>query len=398
VNRLRSWTARLDVTPDLVSVLEEIGAYVWVREGEGFAAWSRAASFDPGTGEQRFASAASWLDEAFTTASIHDEVRRPGSGPIAFGSFTFDPTSPGSLLVVPAVVVGRAGEDCWVTINGVTGEVPAHLSVSETGRFDPVDERTWMHAVARVRDQIRGGWLSKVVLARAETVHGSFDARAVASALSRLYPECFTFCFDGFVGASPELLVRRFGSVVESLVLAGSMPRGLERAEDDRLAAALLSSPKERVEHDLAVGTVRDVLALSCAELKVDDEPSLLRLANVQHLATSVRGDLAEPLTALELAGKLHPTAAVCGVPTHDALELIRSLEGFDRGRYAGPIGWVDARGDGEWAIALRCAEVSDGEARLFAGSGIVGDSDPESELAETKIKLRAVRSAMGLA
>ncbi len=145
------------------------------------------------------------------------------------------------------------------------------------------------------------------------------------------------------------------------------------------------------------MGSARDVLELVCDELKVDAEPWLLRLANVQHLATSLRGELVRPLSALEIAGKLHPTAAVCGVPSTDALAIIRSYEGFDRGRYAGPVGWMDARGDGEVAIALRCAEIDGSRARLFAGNGIVADSDPDEELAETKLKLRAMQNAMRL-
>ncbi|MCA1834116.1 MAG: isochorismate synthase MenF [Actinomycetota bacterium] len=394
-SRLVSFTERIDAAPDLVSMVRGLGAYVWVREGDGFVAWGQAASINPGAGPERFERASSRLASLFDIASIEDDVLRPGTGPIAYASYTFDPSTAGSRLVVPAVVVGRAGGECWVTVNGIVGD-PVDEHAAAVGHAERVvSEEAWMRAVARVRDQIRGGWLEKVVLARAVTVHGSFDPRAIAGALAEVYPQCYTYCFDGLVGASPELLCRRTDALVESLVLAGTTRRSDDIAEDERLGATLFASSKERSEHELAVGTVRDVLSLMCSELKVETEPSLLGLANVQHLATHLRGDLAEPATALEIAGRLHPTAAVCGVPTHDALALIRSLEGFDRGRYAGPIGWVDSRGDGEFAIALRCAEISQNEARLFAGNGIVADSDPAAELAETELKLRAVRSAM---
>jgi menaquinone-specific isochorismate synthase len=257
-----------------------------------------------------------------------------------------------------------------------------------------------MAAVASARQSIREGRLLKVVLARDVPVEqeAPFDPRAVARRLADRYPECWTFVCGGLVGASPELLVRREGSNVHSLTLAGSARRGEDAAADQEAGQALLASRKDRWEHELAVRFVRETLARCCSELWVDPEPTLLRLANVQHLATSSYGLLDEPLSALELAGRLHPGAAICGTPTAEALELIRQLEGMDRGRYAAPVGWMDADGDGEWAIALRCAEVSGGtpgRARLFAGAGIVAESDPESELEETRLKLRPMLSAL---
>jgi menaquinone-specific isochorismate synthase len=198
------------------------------------------------------------------------------------------------------------------------------------------------------------------------------------------------------VGATPELLIRRRGASVESLVLAGTARRAAVEADDAAVGAELLSSAKDNREHEFAVDSVALVLAGVCDDLTVDDGPFLLKLANVQHLATRVRGRLAEPLSALELAGRLHPTAAVCGTPRAEAEGLIRRLEGMERGRYAGPVGWVDAAGDGEFGIALRCAEVNGARARLFAGNGIVADSRPEAELEETRLKLRAMQSALG--
>ena len=188
----------------------------------------------------------------------------------------------------------------------------------------------------------------------------------------------------------------RRGSEVESLVLAGSARRGRTRAEDVTARAALLASPKDRREHDLAVTSVRDELTSLTDELVLDEAPGVLELHNVQHLATTLRGRLREPLSALEVAGRLHPTAAVCGAPADKALATIRELEDIDRRRYGGPIGWLDARGDGEWALALRCAEIDGSTARAFAGNGIMGDSDPEAELAETELKFKALLAALG--
>jgi menaquinone-specific isochorismate synthase len=197
------------------------------------------------------------------------------------------------------------------------------------------------------------------------------------------------------------------GADVRSLVLAGTTPRGGSAAEDAALGAALLASAKDVEEHRYAVADVRAALAPLCDRLDVDEQPWLLRLANLQHLATGVTGRLAgspqaapgaalsEHASALALAAALHPTAAVCGTPAGAAMELIRELEGMDRGRYAGPVGWVDARGSGEWAIALRCGEIAGKRARLFAGGGIVAGSQPESELAETETKFRPMRRAL---
>ncbi|MGI8940320.1 MAG: isochorismate synthase, partial [Actinomycetota bacterium] len=208
------------------------------------------------------------------------------------------------------------------------------------------------------------------------------------------FPECFSFAVDGLVGATPELLVRVMGRQLESLVLAGSIRRGRDDEEDERLGALMLESAKDGREHEISVRDVSEIVATLCDDVAIGDA-WLLKLANVQHIATTVRGTLAAPLTSLEVAGRLHPTAAICGRPRDDALAMIRRLEGMDRARYGGPVGWVDARGNGEWGIALRCAEVDGGNARLFAGAGIVAGSTPEGELDETRIKLLAMQSAL---
>jgi menaquinone-specific isochorismate synthase len=246
-------------------------------------------------------------------------------------------------------------------------------------------------------DRISSGGLRKVVLARDvfATAADPIDPRVLLRRLGARYPDCFTFACANLVGATPELLIRRRGCEVSALVLAGTAPRGTRPAEDAELGAALLASAKDTEEHAYAVTSVRDALAPLCAELDVASQPSLLKLANVHHLGTSVRGTLAADRSALSLAGALHPTAAVCGTPAEGALELIRELEQMERGRYAGPVGWVDAQGNGEFGIALRCANLDGHRAQLFAGCGIVAGSDPAAELAETEVKFAPVRHAL---
>jgi menaquinone-specific isochorismate synthase len=282
---------------------------------------------------------------------------------------------------------------------GTEAARPAPVAAGAAGALD---EESFVRAVEAARDAIRNGRLDKVVLSLqvVATSAAPFDQRAVLGRLAAEYPQCYSFAFDAFVGASPELLVRREGRALRSQPLAGSSRRGATPEEDAGLGAALLASHKDRWEHDLAVVTVVEALHPLCRTLRIDPEPSLLRLANVQHLATEVVGELSgDPVPdALSIAGAVHPTAAVCGTPSRRALALIRELEGPNRGRYAGPVGWVGANGDGEWAIALRCAELSGTAARLFAGCGIVAQSDPMAELEEARLKLRPVRSALGIA
>ncbi|MER7134847.1 isochorismate synthase, partial [Streptosporangium saharense] len=255
----------------------------------------------------------------------------------------------------------------------------------------------WEHAVAGAVERIRAGRLEKAVLARdlTATADRAIDVRVLLARLSGRYPDCYTFSCDGLVGATPELLVRRTGETVESLVLAGTTPRGSDEADDSRRGAALLASGKDRHEHACAVESVRAALTPLCSELEVPGEPELLALPNVQHLASPVTGRLAAGASVLDVVAAMHPTAAVGGTPTPVALDVIRELEGMDRGGYAGPVGWIDARGDGEWGIALRCARIDGSRARLFAGCGIMGDSVPAAELAEAQAKFRVMQYAL---
>jgi menaquinone-specific isochorismate synthase len=396
-------TAEVDDPLDLLPYIAEPDGVAWVRHGEGLVGWGEAARFDIGPGTDRIARGESAFLEWCRTVEVTDDLRLPGTGPVGFASFTFDPRSGGSVLVVPRIVLGRRDGRAWVT---VIGEAPAHgpalQALPDTGRIryagTSLDELRWMEAVAAAVGDIRAGALDKVVLARDVRVWSEtpLDTRVLARRLADRFGDCFTFVVDGLVGATPELLARRRGDLVESIVLAGSAARGGDEATDAQAGRTLAASEKDRWEHALAVRSVQTALDPLCVQLDVDPEPWLLRLANVQHLATTVRGRLSRTTSVLGLVAALHPTAAVCGTPTEVALDRIRALEGMERARYSGPVGWTDARGDGEFGIALRCAEVRGDRARLFAGAGIVGESLPEWELEETRLKLRAMQSALG--
>ncbi|HEY9563886.1 MAG TPA: isochorismate synthase, partial [Nocardioides sp.] len=257
----------------------------------------------------------------------------------------------------------------------------------------------WMSVVADAVARINRGDLEKVVLARdlIATSDEDVDARWPLRQLSTTYPTCWTFHVDGLVGATPEMLVRRERGLVTSRVLAGTIRRTGDDERDLALAATLARSSKDLEEHEYAVRSVAEALEPHCSSMNVPEAPFVLHLPNVMHLATDVAGVVhdAASVSSLDLAAALHPSAAVGGTPTDTATELITTIEGMDRGRYAGPVGWLDAAGDGEWGIALRSAHISGPTVRLFAGCGIVGSSDPEAELAESQAKFIPVRDAL---
>ncbi|HSL59659.1 MAG TPA: isochorismate synthase, partial [Acidimicrobiales bacterium] len=309
------------------------------------------------------------------------------------------------------VVVGRADDGTrWITTIGpddapAVGSLdPAPLpaeSAADPGELTVRAGRPavdWCAAVAAGRDQIRAGELVKVVLAREVVVTSErpISRHTVLARLRAAYPTCFITSVDHMIGASPELLVSRRGDIVRSHPMAGTARRGADPAADARLAAGLLASGKDRVEHQITIDMVHDTLLPWCSYLDAEAEPSVVAMANVQHLATLLEGRLSQPpASVLEMATALHPTPAVCGQPRDRALALIAELEGADRGRYAGPVGWVDAAGNGEWAVGVRSAELDGTRARVFAGVGVVADSDPEAELAETRAKLQALLGAL---
>jgi menaquinone-specific isochorismate synthase len=381
-------------------------ALAWVRADEGLVGWGTAARLDPGPGPARFATADAALRHL--PAEVDDPVELPGTGLVSFGSFAFDDEAAGSVVVVPRVVVGRRDGTTWLTTIDPPGASPAAAPATgppvvprrDRPRFagSSKPDLHWLEAVALAVERIEAGELEKVVLARDHAVWSRepFDPVDLATRLTGRFPRCHTFVVDGLVGATPELLLSRRGGRVVSRVLAGTTGRSEDEAEDAALGAALLASDKDRREHVFAADSVREVLEPWCDELRHDPTPRLLRLDNVQHLATTFEGRLRSPRSALEVVAALHPTAAVGGTPRARAVAMIRDLEGMDRGRYAAPVGWTDPDGDGEWGIALRCAEIAGARARLFAGVGVVAESLPEAELEETRLKLRAMQAALG--
>jgi len=405
---------RTVAVPDPGDLLERIpqpDVVAWVHHGAGLAGWGEAVRVTLPAGEDRFTAGEKWLRSVFDAADVDDQVRVRGSGPVAFGTFTFDASSDGSVLIVPRVILGRDGLGrAWLTSVTEPGKdaaagwpqpvnelaAPADLRWHDGSLPGPL----WEQAVAQAVAAIKAGHLRKVVLARDvfASAADQIDARILVRRLAARYPDCFTFACDGMIGATPELLVRRAGREVSALVLGGTLPRGGDPAEDLALGEELLASAKNNEEHAYAVDSIREALEPLCEALDVDARPSLLKFPNLQHLGTRVRGTLAgggPPRSALALAAAVHPPAAVCGTPAGTALELIRELEQMDRERYAGPVGWVDADGNGEWGIALRCGQLSGRTARLFAGCGIVAGSEPTAELAETLVKLQPMRGAL---
>ncbi|MBM7806049.1 menaquinone-specific isochorismate synthase [Geodermatophilus bullaregiensis] len=404
-------TVALPDSPDLLRLLPATGALSWVRRGEGLVGWGEADRLEV-RGPGALAEAASWWAGRSADLAVDDGVGVPGSGPVVFASIAYDPAAGTSVFVVPELVVGRRDGVTWLTTTGDAGPrdvlaaplplppSPARLRYAD-GALDPA---SWCSAVAAAVARIGDGDLAKVVLARdlLVTADVPLDPRRLLDRLAARFPDCWTFAVDGLLGATPELLLRRTGRELSARVLAGTAPRGAG-AEDDRLAAGLLDSAKDRAEHALAVDSLVQALEPYCSALSVPGEPSLLTLANVRHLATDVVGTQRRTgargrAGLLELVDAVHPTAAVCGTPPDRAAAVIGELEGMDRGRYAGPVGWLDARGDGEFGLALRCAQLSDDDpatARLFAGCGIVAGSDPSAELAETQSKFAAVQAAL---
>lgn len=411
----------------------------WVRHGRGFVGWGRVLTLDA-RGEERVAHLRHAWRGVVGAARWTDEVRRPGSGPVALGTVTFSPDSAASsMLVVPEVLVGRDEQGWWLTTTALAGDrmpdlgqvraqVTARLAersgqASTTERTRPVstvgpeaagpdaaDRGTvepgalspaeFEAAVAHVAGLLRTGEAQKVVLARDVVVHRSrpLTRGDLVARLGADYPSCWAFAVDSLVGATPELLVRLDGRRLASRVLAGTARRrpGMEGAEVDALAAWLEASPKNRREHALARESAVAALEPLCAEVSAPSQPAVLRLPNVLHLASDLTGLTAGDTGVLSLVAALHPTAAVCGTPTVVAAAVIAQVEAMDRGRYTGPVGWVDWQGGGEWCIALRCGqELGDGGWRVFGGGGIMPDSDPADELAETAAKMRPMLTAL---
>jgi isochorismate synthase len=368
--------------------------YLFVRDGVGIAGRgvvARVSSPD----------AAALL----STIERDDTVGQPGCGPIAFGALPFLPGSDGE-LVIPAVVIGKGPDGHrWITtiddanVDLAVPSAPLASSASfSVGALTDIE--IYLGAVTAARDAVREGVIDKAVIARDILVTSDcpIDVYAVLLRLKASFGSSYRYSFEGFIGASPELLVARHGQMLRSHPLAGTTARTGDPSTDARLAAELLASPKNQIEHRVVIDAIHETLLPFCSYLDWEPEPSILAVANVQHLATLIEGHLSVPVPNVgDLARMLSPTPALGGYPRDAAISLIVDVEGFDRGRYGGAVGWVDADGNGTWAVAIRCAELSDNRcsARLFAGGGIVAESEPLVELAETQVKFQAMLSAI---
>lgn len=413
---LVSRTTAIDDPGALLGLLPPGPVTAWVRRGEGLVGIGECLRVDLPSASAVADAPSTWR-ETVRHAVVRDDVRLPGTGPVAFASLPFSASSSaGGVLVVPQTVVGHRDGRWWVTRTTVGAELPpAGAPVPAVPPTGPGVVRyadgarsgpRWMSAVGAAVERITAGDLDKVVLARdlEAVAEHPVDLRWVLARLADGYPSCWTFAVDGLVGATPELLVRSERGLVTSRVLAGTIRRTGDDEHDLALAGSLARSSKDLEEHEYAVRSVADALAPHCDGMNVPEAPFVLHLPNVMHLATDVTGVLprdggARTPSVLDLGAALHPSAAVCGTPTPLAAALIDELEGMDRDRYAGPVGWVDARGDGELGIALRSARQdpeNPSRVRLFAGCGIVAGSDPEAELAESDAKLVPMRDALG--
>ncbi len=425
--------AELGITgpADLLGAGSPGGPLSWLRRGEGLLGFGEIAAF-AGTGASRFADAEQWWKALLAGSVVDDAVRMPGTGAMAFGSFAFSKTSSyTSELIVPALVVGFSGGTVWLTRQSLDGTAPTAESVlamlrsvadcprtpasaegttsdapsAGTVRSGALTEEEWKASVRAGVHLIARGGLEKVVLARdvVAAFREPVQRVSILQRLVRLYDDCWTYGVRGLVGATPEILIKVDGATAQARVLAGTLDREDEPAGSTGFADTVLGgSIKQRHEHDFAVRSLTRQLAPFATDLSFPAEPFILELPNVWHLASDVTAQLASSNghlpTSLALVEALHPTAAVCGTPREEAGKLILDLERMDRGPYAGPVGWLDGAGNGEWGIALRGAVLEDAHhVRLYAGAGIVEASDPEAELAETWAKFRPMLQALNL-
>ncbi len=412
--RLRAVTREIDAIEDVLEFATADDPTVWSRRGDTLVGIGAARTFrnehPHGT-----AAAAQWWRDVEAHADVDDPVGLPGTGLVAFGAFPFDGRSDAAAtLTVPSIVVGRRGGTAWVTRIAAVEDESAPDGLPDRTPYGPhwsatlgpgtLTPEAYQDAVRAGLAAIATGEIGKVVLARDldGTMPVGSDLRRLVRALAAEYPDTWTYAVDGLIGASPETLVTVSDGTVTARVLAGTTARGAVADADTAASLALATSAKDLDEHQYAVQSVLAALRPHTSALVAEEQPFMLKLPNVWHLATDVEGTLVDVASALDLVGALHPTAAVAGTPTEAAIEVIRRLEPFDRGRYAGPVGWIDARGDGEWAIALRCAQF--GSAAVggttiplvaHAGAGIVAGSDPEAEMLETRVKFRPIVDAL---
>jgi len=378
----------------------------WVRSGDGLVGFGEYKKIEL-KGENRFVAARKWWELQLAEFNIQNNVHGSGTGPILFSSFSFDPDQI-SVLIIPEIIIGQKNGKSWITWIGDSKQPDlgklnnSPISSDIAWQEGSISESNWRTQVGSAIDAIKSGKLEKVVLARdiSASSKSEINVRDLLQRLEIEYPSTWIFLVDGLIGATPELLVRLSKSLVTSRVLAGTIRKTGNEDRDLTLAASLAKSSKDLEEHEYAVRSVADALAPFCSSTNVPESPFVLHLSNVMHLATDVTGvlnDSAKQADIFTLIEKLHPSAAVCGTPTEEAKQLIKKLEQMNRGRYAGPVGWIDAHNDGEVAIALRCGELSSDRKmiRIFAGCGIVAGSDPVNEFAESQAKLMPMRTAL---
>ena len=403
IPQLSVTTLPIDELGPIIPLLSARDPLLFLRRKQGVAGIGEALRLEF-NGEDRMRDAATAWRSIVANATVTDEVGLPGTGLVALGSFAFSRGSAAtSVLIVPSILIGRRDGVTWITrINTETG-TPQPTAFGPEYRISllPGEMKPDMFtaAVDAAIAAIKRGDVRKVVLARDLVGHlpEGADLRLVLSSLAMGYPDSFTYAVNGLIGSSPETLVRVDHGEVGARVLAGSIGRGSDAETDHDAAVYLATSDKDLDEHAYALASVMSVLEPHSSILTASESPFTLKLPNLWHLASDVAGQLSDGSSSLDLIAALHPTAAVAGAPTGAAMDLIEELEPFDRGRYAGPVGWVDANGDGEWAVALRCAHVSStGRITAYAGAGIVDGSVPERELAETKMKFRPVVEAFG--
>jgi menaquinone-specific isochorismate synthase len=397
-------TSRIGEHLPLLDLLPAGEQFTWVRGGEGLVGWGVYASTTV-SGRDRFEDARKWWHQQLETFSISNSVHGSGTGPVLFTSFSFDRNQE-SVLVIPKIIVGQRGSNSWITWIGSESQpqlaetVPALAPSTFTFSDGTLSSDEWKKRVTEVINRVNSNGVHKVVLARDIVANSDseIDARPILKNLSSEYPSTWVFSVDGLVGATPELLLRLSRGMVTSRVLAGTIPKTGDDEKDLALAASLARSSKDLEEHEYAVRSVADALDPFCSSTNVPESPFVLHLANVMHLATDVTGALIESkqhIDAFSLLRNLHPSAAVCGTPRNLAFDVIDEIEGMDRGRYAGPVGWIDASGDGELGIALRCGLITNQKIRIFAGCGIVAASIPEKEVEESNAKMIPMRSAL---
>jgi menaquinone-specific isochorismate synthase len=373
---------------------------VFLRSNQGLVGWGEAKRFTA-TGPNRIEVLATAWREFCATLDIDDSLQIPGTGPVAFGTIAFaDGSEAESVLVMPKVILGNRDGKTWIT--SVDGALLPELEPAEPNGsvvFSPglLGRNEFAELVDAAVERIKATEFEKVVLARdlVAELPKDFDLRITLQKLENSYPSCWVYSVDGMFGASPELLVRVSHSQVSARVLAGTAGRGTDPEVDLAISKALGTSHKNLAEHAFAVSSLVQALEPFCKTVDADQEPFSLQLPNLWHLASDVHGVLMEDASVLDLASALHPTAAVAGTPRRKALEVIAELEPSDRGRYAGPVGWIGADGDGEWVIALRGAQISGETITAYAGCGVVDESDGQSELAETDLKFQPILKSL---